>query len=471
METKTMPRNPRHDRLLADEDVARWYRNLARGNETTAKDWLRKLGLFCERKNTTPAALLSMDQEAVGDLLEDYVDEYPRTSTAKVLTVVRSLFARKGIRIVREITMPDVEHRDQHVPSRAQLRKALSGANRRAKAAIGIVAFGGQRLQVLGNGKDALRLGDIVDFRIIENADGSQDIRFEMIPTRFIVRKPLSKTKKSYFSFLGAEAVGYIESYLRARMESGERLSRNTVVIGAVKHRIHGKEKRETLEGGDKPISTANVSDFIRKALRAGGIRERPYILRSYFAVHADMCSEYPGDWREFNMGHQGHDTVLKTYTVNKELPPEKIGAMRAAYAKALPLVETTEPEALTRLAELERALTEIRKERANPEQVTMAELRKESAVATEIAKAGTDVMSEGEITARAEVDRLSQLLADAMDDSGELVEMVGNNGGTARAATQKIVSEADLDPLLADGWEFVSVLPSGKVVIRREGA
>jgi hypothetical protein len=161
----------------------------------------------------------------------------------------------------------------------------------------------------------------------------------------------------------------------------------------------------------------------------------------------------------------------LKTYTVNKELPPEKIGAMRAAYAKALPLVETTEPEALTRLAELERALTEIRKERANPEQVTMAELRKESAVATEIAKAGTDVMSEGEITARAEVDRLSQLLADAMDDSGELVEMVGNNGGTARAATQKIVSEADLDPLLADGWEFVSVLPSGKVVVRREAA
>ena len=139
-----MPRNPRHEKLLADEDVSRWYRNLARGNETTAKDWLRKLGLFCERTKTTPATLMRMDQETVGDLLEDYVEEYPRTSTAKVLTVVRSLFARKGIKIVREITMPDVEHRDQHVPSRDQLRKAVSGANRRAKAAIGIVAFVGQ---------------------------------------------------------------------------------------------------------------------------------------------------------------------------------------------------------------------------------------------------------------------------------------------------------------------------------------
>jgi hypothetical protein len=92
-----VPRNSRHPKLLANEDVSRWHRNIARRNKTRADDWLRKLGLFCERMDTTPADLLKMDGESIADLLEDYADKFALTSTAKVLSVVKSLCVRKGI--------------------------------------------------------------------------------------------------------------------------------------------------------------------------------------------------------------------------------------------------------------------------------------------------------------------------------------------------------------------------------------
>jgi integrase len=427
--------------------------------------------------DTTPADLLKMDGESVADLLEDYADKFALTSTPKVLSVVKSLCVRKGIIVDRKINTTAIPLRRQHVPSQEKLRVVLDGASRRARAAIAIVAFGGQRLGVLGNGRDGLRLGDIVDLRIIEN-NGKQDIQFEKTPARFLVRAELSKTRKPYFGFLSPLAVQYLENYLRARLEAGELFREKTVVIGAVKHRIRGKDKSESLEGGDQPISTANVSDFIRKALRAGGIGERPYILRSYWAVHADMCTEYPSDWREFNMGHIGNDTVLRTYTLNKELPERKIEAMREAYSKAIKYFDTDEPETVTRIHELEQKLEALKRAQADPKQLTMKEFREQTAVIEALTKAETDAMPEGELVAHAEADDLSEKLEQATDQIAGLeaqlataLEMINNPPKNGNGNAQKIVNEAELEALLVDGWEFVSVLPSGKVVVRREAA
>jgi integrase len=266
-----------------------------------------------------------------------------------VIKAVKSLLARKGIALTQRIKVQrkDSEH-EQHIPTQAELRKVLGAANLRARAAISLMAFSGCRIEVMGDGRDGLRIGDIPDLKLVSR-EGGQDIEWANVPARITVRAALSKTGKPYFTFLGPEGVGNIEAYLRARILRGETLTARSVVVGTAKI---GNHQKEVKYGG------TNIGDAIRSPMRQAGINERPYIWRSYFAATADRCRDLPSDWREFFMGHVSG--VVKTYTLNKGLPPEKVGEMRAAYAKALPLLETGQPEALNRVAEVERRLAEL---------------------------------------------------------------------------------------------------------------
>ena len=48
---------------------------------------------------------------------------------------------------------------------------------------------------------------------------------------------------------------------------------------------------------------------------------------------------------------------------------------------------------------------------------------------------------------------------------------MINNPPKNGNGNAPKIVNEAELEALLADGWTFVSVLPSGKLLVKREVA
>ena len=48
---------------------------------------------------------------------------------------------------------------------------------------------------------------------------------------------------------------------------------------------------------------------------------------------------------------------------------------------------------------------------------------------------------------------------------------MINNPPKNRNGNAHKIVNEAELEALLACGWTFVSVLPSGKLVVKREAA
>jgi len=46
--------------LLEDEDVKRWFENLAARSKVTAMVYLRTLGLYCEMNETDPKAILKV---------------------------------------------------------------------------------------------------------------------------------------------------------------------------------------------------------------------------------------------------------------------------------------------------------------------------------------------------------------------------------------------------------------------------
>ena len=301
---------------------------------------------------------------------------FPAEGTRKALNY---WFERFEIHIPKYVKNPEQEHPRidaAHVPSPEELKRVLIAADARAKAAISVMAFGGQRLQVLGNydGTDGLVLGDIIDLRIAD--DGS--LAWKQVPAQVLVRKSLSKVGHPYAFFLGAEACEYILKYLLIRKTSkpgpggrpvaGEKMTADTPIIvpahpnQAVVRAIYADRERN---GGRKLtaeerkailkdaglranwkkvkrfIRTPNVSDLIVKPMREIGMKSNPaYIWRSYFAAHSQQAP-VQHDWKEFWVGHKGG--ISATYSVRKALPEDIIHSMRESYKTVLPFIETTE--------------------------------------------------------------------------------------------------------------------------------
>jgi len=91
------------------------------------------------------------------------------------------------------------------------------------------MAFSGLRPQTLGNytGIDGIKLGDFAEAQVNEKG-----IAFTKIPTMLVVRRGLSKAKHQYFTFAPQQTITYIEEYLEERVKQGERLGKDSPLLG-----------------------------------------------------------------------------------------------------------------------------------------------------------------------------------------------------------------------------------------------
>src|SRR5207247_3301894 len=173
-----------------------------------------------------------------------------------------------------------------------------------------------------------LRLGDLPD-AVLEG----KTLTFRKVPPQVVVLPELSNSVRRYFTFLGPEAAGYLKAYLERRLRDGEKLTDDRDVIAPT------WSKKAFL-------TSINVGDAIRKAIRAAGFAWRPYVLRAYFDTQlllAESRGKMTHAYRQFFMGHVGD--IEARYTTNKgRLPPDLIEDMRDAYRRSLPFLETTKP-------------------------------------------------------------------------------------------------------------------------------
>ena len=321
--------------LLQDKDVMRWYKNLVRSSEPTADTYLRVLGKFCEDSGLTPKDLLKLTNEEIRNILLDYIialeesRDYGSGYLRVIVNAVKSWlkFNNRDITLNIKIksSQPKVAQTER-VPTKDELRKILSVADIRAKAAIGLIAFSGLRPEVLGNyrGTDGLKIRDFPELRIYGNR-----VEFARVPVMVIVRPNLNKAGHQYFTFLGEEGCEYLEDYLNYRLKQGEILTGNSPIITP-----------KPLNQRDRHLTTANVSRLIRDAIRLAGFSWRPYVLRHYFDTYM-LMAEANGiiveDYRTFWMGHKGN--IEHQYTTNKHRLPENIVEdMRLKYAQAVEL-------------------------------------------------------------------------------------------------------------------------------------
>jgi hypothetical protein len=413
--------------LLKDEDVNRWYDNVARGSLATADVYLRRLGSFSQRFSRTPEALALLNQGDLYNLMLDYVSAMEKNGYAgsyieSTLKAVKSWLAHNGIVVNRKIKIRGARDtpslKNERVPTQDELRRILLSGTKKARVACIFVAHSGLRIKTLGNyqGKDGLTIKDLPEIAVTNDS-----VNFDQTPTIVTVRRELSKAGHQYFTFLSEEGCQYLKNYLEERQRGGETLTAESPII--------------TPKLPMKPfIRAINIGDAIRGAIRGAGLPWRPYVLRSYFDTQL-MLSESKGlvlrDYRAFWMGHKGD--IENRYTTNKaKLPETVIDDMREAYRRSQAYLQTTKPE-------------------QNSEEELRQTFRKQLLLVAgfserELEQTDVSSMSDEEL----QVIVRKRLLGQKADD-----------------CTQMIVSGDDVDRYLMEGWEFVAALPNGKIILR----
>ena len=438
------PKKGKWRTLFKDPDVERWFTSTERGSPITADVWLRRLGRASDLLSLGPNGIIEearKDPKGFTDRVDDMVSALEGEDMSPgyidgILKALKSWLRYNDVKLTRTIKVtgagrtPTID--DEQVPSREELGRIFRASPPRVRVAEALMALADLRPQALGNyrGTDGLRLRDLPELRI---EDGK--VSFDEVPTMVMVRAPLSKAKHRYFTFLPQEGCMYLSEYLENRMGDGENLTPDSPVIG------HIMREREV----NPFIRTVKLGDLIRRSMRKAGVRKRPYVLRAYAETQliiAESRGKISHPYLQFIAGHKGD--IEARYSTNKgRLPPDMIEGMRQAYRDRELFLSTVgqplEQSTIVKEAKLE-ALKSIAKNLL-----------------------GIDLLE-------AKIARERELGKELTPD--EEVELFENEIKKMREGEmdpQIIVEEDGLENHLAGGWQFVSVLPSQRILIRKK--
>ncbi|MHA1632269.1 MAG: site-specific integrase [Candidatus Freyarchaeota archaeon] len=446
--------------LDEDPDFRRWFENLARGSEVTAFENARILYRFLRRHGMNPQDLVNLarrDRRGVENLLLDFVSTLHREGKSpnyinNYLKAVRSWLNFNEVTLIRKIKIgnrnatPTIA--DERVPTPDELRTILYYASARAKCSIAFMAFSGLRPETLGNmrGSDGLAVKDLPEMRI-----EGEKVVFTKVPTMVVVRPNLSKAKHRYFTFLTSEGCEYLKAYLEKRLAAGEKLTGESAII-AVTPGFEKTAYRKSLKGF---ITTKNVTREIREAMRPR-FKWRPYVLRAYFDTQlllAENHGKISHAYRQFFMGHKGD--IEARYTTNKgRLPEDLIEDMRRSFMECEEYLTTRlpsreeDPEITAIRTMVESGVLDLSKPKVRQYLIRKLGIEDAEVKVAEMVEKG---LSETEAYARAICDELGLKPINLKHDD-----------------PKKIVEEHELERYLAEGWDVHTVLPSGKILIKK---
>lgn len=457
----------RHKRLLKDPDVKRWYDNIARGSEVTADVRVRRLGVYCENTNTTPKKLAEIgikDVRKAEDLLLDYVSflekkGYAPSYIEDILKALRSWLSFNYVKLVRKIKIRNadipVTLENEEIPSKQKLGDVLNSAAARERVSISLMALAGVRPEVLGNyhGTDGLKISDIKDLEIQQNGD----ICFTKIPAKVVVRSALSKAGHQYFTLLPKAGCQYLQGYLRERIADSEVIRPEAPVI------TFQKGYRTKTNGNTCHLRTNTITKEIKGAFGII-IKERPYVLRSYFDTQlllAESKGKITHAYRQFFMGHKGD--IEAKYTTNKNrLPESLIHDMREAYERSQNFLSPFEEEAVNEKNKKELFL-EMWKEQAKLYGIDPLKIRIEK---QRIVQQQPNTTPDTSNATDIEIDAIKTAIQNLIRKNVKDATPPQTDG--TKYESKLVDNEDELVSCIQNGWEVVRELNSGKVLLRK---
>ncbi|MCA1811165.1 MAG: hypothetical protein LC623_04030, partial [Halobacteriales archaeon] len=326
--------NPKYAFLLEDLDTRRWHDSLAQNSLSTAACYLFRFGFLLERTGHTQGSFLALPKKARDDLMSDYITALHRagrstTAMRLALASTKSWLEWRGLKFTRRFKLPRAlaTHTGGYrIPDQATVGRIFDAGNPRERLGGSLMGLAGLRPAILGNRDGSVGL----QFKHLPEAHLTPEgIVFDHIPTMIEVPPHLSKTRNGFFTFFGSEGCAYLAADVQKRIQAGEKLTLESAVVPPTK--------------GERPfMATWSVSELVRQPMRRAGVKEPPYILRSYFANRCSQTNpqELHPEWREFFMGH--NNSISFTYAFNKRhLPPDFLEALRKGYEAALEHLET----------------------------------------------------------------------------------------------------------------------------------
>jgi hypothetical protein len=411
-----------------DPTIRRWRDNLRRGSIATGDAWFRALRRFCAKTEHTPNDLLKLKPRDLRDVFLDFVSSDEKRGAGGAYTAYTVKVARSWLKFNDVIPPSGVKVRsadttfEETALSADQLRAVLGAAGPREKVGILLMATAGVRPEVLGNflGTDGLVLGDLLEL-VVEKGS----VSFPKTPTPVVVRRDLSKANHRYYTFLGEEGAGAVTDYLNGRLVAGERLDAVTP--------LYAPERTDLTDR--RFVRTSKIGNQIRRALRAAGLANRPYALRTTAASRFAEC-ENRGlvshrFWQHW-LGHSGD--MSARYTVNRgKIPPTLLEEMRTAYRRCEPYLSTapTKGEMEDRDLQTKRLLL----------------------LAVGYAENEIDKMKVSEMEGEDLVDAIRKSPA---------------RTGDGKAQAQQVISEDELPRYLSDGWRAVMPVNGSRFVVER---
>ncbi len=350
--------------ILEDPEVKEWHARLGLKKTGTADERGRILYRYCRALRTTPAAIASRAKDQNGGKreverdLQAFVvlmhrshrpsdhgedDDDPK-ARERCMASHSPSYAENFVKAARswcehnDVTLrrisvgdtdaaPTVENEILLTPE--QLREVLAAASPRGRVVLSLVAFGCLRPESIGtrDASDGLKMGDLPDLEL----DGTT-IRVKSTPLQVIIRRELSKVRRKYCSFLPAEAADFVREYLEHRLARGEILTETSPLIRPDYNRE--RQGRPAHMRGCPYLTTQAITSEIRDAMRARGLRQRPYSLRAYCIARL-MSAERDGKIapldRMFFSGRK--DAIDLRYSHFKSLSVETIDQLRRSYA------------------------------------------------------------------------------------------------------------------------------------------
>jgi hypothetical protein len=170
----------KHRHLLEDQQIRRWYDNVARGSRVTADVYLRRLGSICTLRSTTPIDLAGRgkdDEEWLSNFLMDLVSELESQGKAgsyivSNLKAIKSWLSQNGTGIRRKIKVRSADDtqtlKGKHTLTSSKLRGLFHNSPPQTRCACGLIAESGLRPEVVGtyDATDGLTVGDLPEMKV-----------------------------------------------------------------------------------------------------------------------------------------------------------------------------------------------------------------------------------------------------------------------------------------------------------------
>lgn len=305
-----------------------------------------------------------------------------------------------------KVGLPRVEDPDDRAPTVEELRQILSWGKLRTKAFILVLISSG------------MRLGEAIKLKVKDLDLNSKPVKVSLSP------KVASKTGESRITYISDEATDYLKKYL------GERITDREAWVfpseaDASNHMSEDRAWRTVIDNVEKAGLGKSKETTVHKRRKIHPHSFRKFFFSKTVGIVGETASH----------AMMGHGSYLKTYYRRTEDERAK------DYLKCMPH--------LTVFGE-------------SPDMNRWKEEAKLEAVRAFAQALGVDPL-------RLRIEKAKESGREL--SSGEEIEAIQNEIKKLRSQKddpKKIVDENELPKYLADGWDIQTVLPSGKIVIRK---